>query len=108
MHDYGTLLAAEAPGFDWPEIDETSAAAMCYTCGTTGNPKGVVYSHRSTFLHSAVSLATRAALRLTTATACSRSCRCSTRTPGACRTRRCCGAPLIMPGRFLQASRWRR
>ena len=50
--DYEELLAAERPGFAWPEIDETSAAAMCYTSGTTGPPKGVVYSHRSTFLHS--------------------------------------------------------
>jgi fatty-acyl-CoA synthase len=49
---YEDLLAAEAPGYDWPEIDEKSAAAMCYTSGTTGNPKGVVYSHRSTYLHS--------------------------------------------------------
>ena len=50
--DYEELLAAERPGFSWPEIDEYSAAAMCYTSGTTGQPKGVVYSHRSTFLHS--------------------------------------------------------
>ena len=50
--DYDALLAAEAPGFDWPELDEQDAAAMCYTSGTTGQPKGVVYSHRSTFLHS--------------------------------------------------------
>jgi fatty-acyl-CoA synthase len=49
---YEELLAAEEGGFDWPEVDERSAAAMCYTSGTTGNPKGVVYSHRSTFLHS--------------------------------------------------------
>jgi fatty-acyl-CoA synthase len=49
---YEELLAAEAPGFAWPTLDERSAAAMCYTSGTTGNPKGVVYSHRSTFLHS--------------------------------------------------------
>jgi fatty-acyl-CoA synthase len=48
---YHELLAAEEPGFDWPELDERSAAAMCYTSGTTGDPKGVVYSHRSTFLH---------------------------------------------------------
>jgi len=49
--DYETLLAAEEPGYDWPRLDERQAAAMCYTSGTTGNPKGVVYSHRSTFLH---------------------------------------------------------
>jgi len=49
---YEELLGAEAADFDWPAIEERSAAAMCYTSGTTGNAKGVVYSHRSTFLHS--------------------------------------------------------
>ncbi|MGH9029411.1 MAG: long-chain fatty acid--CoA ligase [Acidimicrobiales bacterium] len=49
---YEDLLGAEEPGYDWPELDETDAAAMCYTSGTTGNPKGVAYSHRSTWLHS--------------------------------------------------------
>ncbi len=48
---YERLLAAEEPGFEWPDLDERSAAAMCYTSGTTGSPKGVVYSHRSTWLH---------------------------------------------------------
>ncbi|MGA8548048.1 MAG: long-chain fatty acid--CoA ligase [Mycobacterium sp.] len=48
---YADMVAGESTEFDWPEIDEDSAAAMCYTSGTTGNPKGVVYSHRSSYLH---------------------------------------------------------
>jgi len=50
--DYEELLAGERPGYPWPDIHEHAAAAMCYTSGTTGLPKGVVYSHRSAFLHS--------------------------------------------------------
>jgi fatty-acyl-CoA synthase len=50
---YEEALAAEEPGYAWrDEVDERAAAAMCYTSGTTGNPKGVVYSHRSAYLHS--------------------------------------------------------
>lgn len=49
FHD--ELLAEGDPDFAWPEIDETSPSSLCYTSGTTGNPKGVLYTHRSTMLH---------------------------------------------------------
>ncbi|MFC6007418.1 long-chain fatty acid--CoA ligase [Angustibacter luteus] len=51
VHDYRELLDAQPDTFEWPELDEDLGAAMCYTSGTTGNPKGVVYSHRSNYLH---------------------------------------------------------
>ena len=49
---YDDLLDGQPIEYDWPQLDEKSAAAMCYTSGTTGKPKGVVYSHRSSYLHS--------------------------------------------------------
>ena len=50
-HDYEALLAAAPETFAWPDLDEEDAAALCYTSGTTGHPKGVLYSHRSLVLH---------------------------------------------------------
>ncbi|WP_431817969.1 long-chain fatty acid--CoA ligase [Gordonia jacobaea] len=52
VHAYEALIAEQSVDFEWPEVDERSAAAMCYTSGTTGDPKGVAYSHRSIYLHS--------------------------------------------------------
>ncbi|MGF1620246.1 MAG: long-chain-fatty-acid--CoA ligase [Rhodomicrobiaceae bacterium] len=54
---YEELIGDESDQFEWPEFDENLAASMCYTSGTTGNPKGVLYSHRSTVLHALASCA---------------------------------------------------
>ncbi len=100
---YEELLAAEETGYEWPQIDERAAAAMCYTTGTTGQPKGVVYSHRSEYLHALTE--------------------CSASGIGICERDRIlpiapmfhanawglpysgwlAGADFLMPGRFLQA-----
>ena len=48
---YDDLLAEASPDYEWPSFDENTACTLCYTSGTTGNPKGVLYSHRSTVLH---------------------------------------------------------
>ena len=53
---YEDLLASSSEPFDYPELDERQAAGLCYTSGTTGNPKGVLYSHRSTILHAMAQL----------------------------------------------------
>ncbi|MBB4659745.1 long-chain-fatty-acid--CoA ligase [Parvularcula dongshanensis] len=54
--DYETLIAGEDDVFDWPSFDENTACALCYTSGTTGQPKGVLYSHRALVLHTFASL----------------------------------------------------
>jgi fatty-acyl-CoA synthase len=51
---YEELLGAQNTDYEWPRFDENSASSLCYTSGTTGNPKGVLYSHRSTLLHAMV------------------------------------------------------
>lgn len=51
VYCYETLLSVQDDDYDWPQFDEHTASSMCYSSGTTGNPKGVLYSHRSTVLH---------------------------------------------------------
>ena len=52
VHEYEDLIVGKPTTYDWPELDERQGAAMCYTSGTTGDPKGVIFSHRSIYLHS--------------------------------------------------------
>jgi fatty-acyl-CoA synthase len=103
VHDYRALLDAESDEFTWPELDEHDGAAMCYTSGTTGNPKGVVYSHRSNYLHS-MQLCTPTALAMRQGD------RVLAVVPmfhanswGLPYAALMAGASLIMPDRFLQA-----
>ena len=99
---YEDLLDAEQPGIEWPDLDERAAAAMCYTSGTTGDPKGVVYSHRSTYLHAfaynnasdiTISERDRAVIIVPMF---------HVNAWGWPYVGWMCGADLVMPGRFLQ------
>lgn len=102
VHPYDELLAAQSEEFDFPVVDERMAAAMCYTSGTTGEPKGVAYSHRSSVLHS---------MQVCTADGMSLSQRDDVLTIvpmfhanawGIPYAALMCGASLLMPDRFLQ------
>jgi acyl-CoA synthetase (AMP-forming)/AMP-acid ligase II len=98
---YEDLLAAEQPGFEWPALEEESASSICYTTGTTGDPKGVAYSHRSVFLHSmmewgAFSLTERDRMLIVVPMF-------HVNAWGFPYTAWMLGADLLMPGRFLQA-----
>ena len=100
---YEELLAEQAPGFDYPDVDERSGASLCYTSGTTGNPKGVLYSHRSTMLHTL-------ALCMADAIGLSARDRVLPVVPmfhanawGLAHGAPLVGADLVLPGRFLQA-----
>ncbi|MFJ9180653.1 long-chain fatty acid--CoA ligase [Streptomyces sp. NPDC102360] len=102
VHSYEALLAGQPDVYDFPELDERSAAAMCYTSGTTGDPKGVVYSHRSLYLH-ALYVTTPAAMGLSTRD------RCLAIVPmfhvnawSLPFAAMISGASLLMPDRFLQ------
>ena len=88
--DFEELLASADEGeFAYRDIDERAAAAMCYTSGTTGLPKGVMYSHRAIAIHALGACCSAS----TTPTPCCRSCRCSTPTRGDSRSRARWSAP---------------
>jgi fatty-acyl-CoA synthase len=102
---YDDLIRGQPTDFDWPDLDEKSAAAMCYTSGTTGNPKGVVYSHRSTFLHSmavctANALSVQAGDRILPIVPMFHA-----NAWGLAYAAPMAGADLLLPDRFLQAER---
>jgi fatty-acyl-CoA synthase len=100
---YEDLLAEHEPGYDYPELDDRSAAGLAYTSGTTGNPKGVLYSHKSQVIHSLVQLGAdvlglRASDRVLPVVPMFH-----VNAWGLPYASAMTGADLVMPGRFLQA-----
>ncbi|GAA3609918.1 long-chain fatty acid--CoA ligase [Kineosporia mesophila] len=103
VHDYRTLLDAQPDTFAWPELDENDGALMCYTSGTTGNPKGVVYSHRSNLLHATFCAGSNALSLNQNARALSIVPLFHANAWGLPYAAMLSGASLVMPDRFLQA-----
>jgi len=99
---YEDLIRGRVAGFAWPDLDERAAAAMCYTTGTTGDPKGVVYSHRSIYLHT-FGVGQASAIPITEKDRILAIVRCSMRCRGGCLSRLVVRRGLVMPGPFLQA-----
>jgi fatty-acyl-CoA synthase len=100
---YEELLAEQPGGYDYPALDDRAAASLCYTSGTTGNPKGVLYSHRSVLMH-AIGLSLADAIGLSSRD------RVLPVVPmfhanawGLAQAAPLTGADIVMPGRFLQA-----
>ena len=103
VHDYATLISGQPTEYAWPEdFDEDCASSMCYTSGTTGNPKGVSYSHRSNYLHAltaAMTLGIRQDDRLLVVVPLFHA-----NAWGFPYLAMAAGATLVMPDRFLQAA----
>ncbi len=103
LHDLDALLGAVEPLAAWPVVEENQAASMCYTSGTTGNPKGAIYSHRSTYLH------TMALMQTDSAGVCERDVimpvvpMFHVNAWGLAHGAVCSGASLVMPGPDLSA-----
>jgi fatty-acyl-CoA synthase len=100
---YEELLDGQEPGYGYPQLEENQAAGLCYTSGTTGNPKGVLYSHRSIVLHAAgaamaETIGTRSDDRVLPVVPMFHA-----NAWGLAHTAGLVGADLVMPGRFLQA-----